>query len=132
MKSIKAIIAGCMFITIVILFMQLAFIFVVVGYNAMAKSYPLLNDISGSFRYLIGIPVFVAVMFTGGYITAYVASVKDRMKLLAHCMAVGVITTGGIIYSAIGNSSLTLTGIIVIILALVATSAGGLYWQNDQ
>lgn len=132
MKSIKAIIAGCVFIIVVMLFIQLAFIFVAVGYNALAKSYPWLNDISGSFKYLIGIPIFVVVMFAGGYITATIANVEGRMKVLAHSMGVGLITTGGIMYSAMENSGLTTTGIVVFILALAATAAGGLNWQKDK
>ena len=69
MRSLKAIIAGCVFIVVVILLMQLLYIFVAVGYNALAKGYPFLNDISGLFRYIVGIPVFVIIMFAGGYIT---------------------------------------------------------------
>ena len=132
MKSIKAITAGCVFVVIVILLMQLLYIFIAVAYNALAKDYPLLNDISGSFRYLIGIPVFVAVMFTGGYITAIIAEVADRRKVLLNCMVVGFITAGGMMYSAMEYSSLTMTGIVVFILSLAGTSAGGMYWQNDN
>ena len=128
MKSIKAILAGSVFIIFVILLLQLVYIFIAVGYNALAKDFPFLNDISGSFRYLIGIPVFVAVMFVGGYITAYIATVR----VIPHCIAVGLITAGGMMYSAMENSSLTTTGIVVFILALAATAAGGWYWQNEN
>lgn len=129
-RSIKAIAVGCLFVVIVILLMQLLYIFVAVGYNALAKDFPFLNDISGAFRYIIGIPVFIAVMFAGGYLTATIAGVEDKMKVWFHCMAVGLITAGGMMYSAMENSSLTLTGIVVFILALAATTAGGLYWQK--
>ena len=76
MKSIKAIAAGSLFIIVVILFLQLAFIFIAVAYHALAKDYAFLNDISGYFRYLIGIPVFMVIMFVGGYITANIATVS--------------------------------------------------------
>lgn len=128
MRSIKAVIAGCVFIIFVILLMQLVYIFIAVGYNALAKDYPFLNDITSSFRYLIGIPVFIAVMFVGGYITANIASVK----VIPHCIAVGLITAGGMMYSALENSSITTTGVVVFVLALAATTAGGLYWQHDN
>ena len=128
MKSIKAIAAGSLFIIVVILFLQLAFIFIAVAYNALAKDYGFLNDISGYFRYLIGIPVFMAIMFVGGFITAYIA----REKVWLHCMVVSLLTTGGMMWSALANTSLTTTGIVVFILALVATIAGGLYWQKDN
>ncbi len=128
MRSIKAIFAGCAFIIIVMLLMQLVYIFIAVAYNALAKDYPFLNDISGSFRYLIGIPVFVVIMFIGGYITAYIAS----EKVIPHCIAVGLITAGGMIYPTLENSSLTITGMVIFILALAGAAAGGLYWQKNK
>lgn len=128
MRSVKAIVIGSLFIVIVTLLLQLAYIFIAVGYNVLAKNYLFLNDISGYFKYIIGLPVFMATMFFGGYITASVAD----MKALPHCVAVALITVGGMMYSAMGNSNLTLTGIIVIVLALSTTLAGGLYWQNGN
>ena len=126
MRSIKAIVAGSLFIIVVILLMQLAYIFIAVAYNALAKDYPFLNDIAGSFRYLIGIPMFMVIMFFGGYITADFA----REKVLPHCLAVGLITAGAMIIPTLENANLTLTGVVIFILAIVATSAGGLYWQK--
>ena len=130
MRSIKAIAVGCIFVVIVILLMQLLYIFVAVGYNALAQDYPFLNDITGVFRYIVGIPVFIAVMFAGGYLTATIVGVEDDVKVCPHCMVVGFITAGGMMYSAMENSSLTLTGMVVFMLALAATTAGGLYWQK--
>jgi len=127
MKSIKAIVAGSMFIIIVILLMQLAYIFIAVAYNALSKDYPVLNDIAGSFRYLIGIPLFMVIMFLGGYITADFA----REKIFPHCLAVGLITASAMIVPTLENANLTLTGVVVFILAIVATAAGGLYWQRE-
>ena len=128
MKSLKAIVAGCVFIIVVILLLQLVYIFIAVVYNALAKDYPLLNDIAGSFRYIIGIPVFVAIMFIGGYITANIANTKVWL----HCLAVGLITAGGMIYPTLENSDITTTGIVIFILSIVATASGGLYWQNGN
>jgi hypothetical protein len=127
MKSIKAIAAGSLFIIFVFLLMQLAYIFIAVGYNSIAEHYPFLNEISGYFRYFIGIPAFMLTMFSGGYITAHIATTR----VLPHCIAVGTITAGGMIWLAMKNSNLTLTGIVIFILALVATTAGGLYWKRD-
>ena len=126
MRSIKAIVAGSLFIIIVILLMQLAYIFIAVAYNALAKDYPFLNDIAGSFRYLIGIPVFMAIMFFGGYITADFA----REKVLPHCLAVGLIAASAMIVPTLENANLTLTGVVIFVLAIAATSAGGMYWQR--
>ncbi len=128
MRSTKAIIAGCLFIIVVILFLQLAYIFIAVAYNALAKDFQFLNDIVGYFRYIIGIPVFILIMFFGGYITANIA----HTNVLLHCIAVGFITAGSMMLMALQNSNVTITGIIVFILALSATTAGGFYWQKNN
>jgi len=127
MRSLKAILAGSIFIIVVILLLQLAFIFVAVGYNHLAKEYPFLNDIAGHFRFIIGIPVFMLVMFIGGYITAYIASTN----VVLHCFIVGFITTGGMMLLALENSNLTASGIAVFIFSLIATTAGGLFRQKE-
>ena len=128
MRSIKAIVAGSLFIVIVILLMQLAYIFIAVGYNSLAKHYPVLHEITGYLRYLIGIPVLMLIMFAGGYITAAVAN----NRVLLHCLAVGLITAGGMTWLALENTYLTLTGMVVLILSLAATTAGGLYWSREN
>ena len=128
MRSIKAIVAGSLFIIVVILLMQLAYIFIAVGYNSLAHHYPFLNEISGYFRYFIVIPVFLVIMFFGGYITADITNTR----VLLHCIAVGIITAGGTIWLALQNSNLTLTGILIFILALAATLAGGLHWKRGH
>lgn len=132
MRSIKAIIVGSVFIVVAILLLQLAYIFIAVGYNALAVEFPFLNDITSLFKYLVGMPVFMLTMFVGGYITASIANIRDNIKVLLHCLAVGFITVGGMMYSATENSSLTVTGIVVTVLALSAAAAGGLYWSRGN
>ena len=132
MRSIKAIVVGSLFIVIVFLMLQLAYVFVAVGYNTLAADFPFLKEITGIFRYLIGLPVLVLVMFVGGYITASIAIVHTNFKVWLHCFTVGFITVGGMVYSALENSNLTLIGIVVIILALSASSAGGFFWLRDN
>ena len=131
MRSIKAIVVGSLFVVVALLMLQLAYVFIAVGYNALATDFPFLKDITGIFRYLLGLPILVVVMFIGGYITADIANVHTNIKVWFHCFAVGFITVGGMMYSALENSNLTLTGIVVIILALSASSAGGFYWLRD-
>ncbi len=146
MKSLKAIFIGSLFIITTILILQLAFIFIAVAYNALAKDFPLLADISVSFRYLVGIPVFITVMFFGGMITATIlnSSLVDdppvktvevsrlsNFQAAFHSAVVGFICAGGMLFSAMDNASLTLTGIIVFVLALLSTTAGGLYTRRN-
>ena len=128
MNSIKAIVVGSLFIVIINLVMQLVFIFIAVGYNAIAKDYPFLNDITGVFRYIVGIPLFTASVFFGGYITAMMANIK----VLLHCGVVALIIVVGMILPTLENSSLTMTGIVVIMLVFGGTMAGGWYWEKDN
>lgn len=74
MRSVKAIVAGSVFIFVVLFILGLIYVFIAVGYNSLAADFPFLNDITGLFRYLIGIPVFMGTMFTGVYITASIAT----------------------------------------------------------
>ena len=132
MRSIKAIIVGSVFILVTLLLLQLVYVFVAVGYNALATDFSFLNNITGLFRYLVGIPVYMITMFVGGAITADIANVHTNIKVLFHCLAVGLITVGSMMYSVVENSSLTITGIVITVLALSATSAGGLYWLKNK
>ena len=132
MSSIKAIVVGSLFIVVVVLMLQLTYVFVAVGYNTLAADFHFLKDITGIFRYLVGLPVLVLVMFVGGYITAAIADVHTNFKVWLHSFAVGFITVGGMVYFALENSNLTLTGIVVVILAIGASSAGGFFWLRDN
>ncbi len=127
MKSILSIITGSAFIIITFLVLQLALLFVIVSYKTLSKDYPFLNDIDPSiFRYLVAIPVFLLVMFIGGYIVAMIA----KNKVLLHTLIVGIITTVGSIGLALDYMEITLTGAIVMALMLAATVAGGMFWQR--
>lgn len=132
MNALKAIVVGCVFIFIAILSLQLVYIFVAVGYNALAQDYPVLNDIVGIFRYLVGIPVFIVTMFIGGYLTANIANMEAGMKVTLLCMSVALITAGGMIYPTLQTASITTTGVVIFILSLLATTAGGLYWLKGK
>lgn len=128
MKSVLAIVAGSVFIVVASLFMQLAYVLLAVEYNSLAKSFAVLNDIRGLFRYLVGIPVFMLIMFFGGVITADIA----RSRVLLHCLVVGLVTAAGMMWLALGDRELiTLSGMIVSLLAIVTTMAGGFYWVRN-
>ncbi|MDH5601795.1 MAG: hypothetical protein OEY78_10890 [Gammaproteobacteria bacterium] len=130
MRSLKAIVAGSLFIVIVFIILQMAFVIIAVGYNTLAASFPFLKDITGIFRYLVGLPVLIVTTFIGGYITADIADMHTNIKVWLHGFTVGFISVAGMIYIAIGNENLTvtLTGIVVIVVAISGSSAGSLYW----
>jgi len=132
MRSIKAIIIGSVFVVVTLLFLQLIYVFVAVGYIKLAAYFPFLNNIAGLFRYLVGIPVYMITMFVGGYITASIADFHTNIKVWIHCLAVGLITVGGMMYSTMEYSSLTITGVVISALALGAISAGGFYWLINK
>lgn len=128
MNSIKAIVAGTVFILVVNLIIQLAFIFVAVGFHRLADSFPFLNEISGWFRYLIGIPVVLVVAFVGGYITAAIA----KTRVFLHCFIVGVITVVAMMWSLLSASRITPFGVVVMSLLLAAVVVGGFYQQKRE
>ena len=126
MNSIKAVLAGCLFIIGVILAIQLATIFLMVGYNSLAKSWPFLQGIGIYFRYFLAYPFFFLSLFGGGYITAAVS----KQKILLHCFLVGVITVGISTMSALDYMVMTTIGKLLVLLALVAVIGGGLFWKK--
>lgn len=129
MKSFKAVAVGCLFIIVVGLMLQLAYIFLAVGYLELAKSFPFLKEINGDwYRYLLGVPVFFMLMFTGGYITA--AIIVKRPVL--HSAMVGAIITSATMFGAIEQYEMTLSGIFVFGIAFASVVAGGWFWQKRQ
>lgn len=128
MNQIKAVLFGCAFIVVVMLTMQLAYIFIAVGANMLAKSYPFINALDNYFRYLIGFPVLVFILLTGGYITAATA----RKNCLLLCFIVGVLTVGTMFISTTDKYSITLSGYLVFIAAVLSPVAGGWYWQRKH
>ena len=130
MKSIVAVIAGSIFIIVVILILELIFLFAAVEYKALVPEYPSLENFTFVFRYLIGFPAVLLTMFAGGYMTASIANELSTMKLGLHCFALGLIAIISTVLSALENAELTVTGIVMILLTLIATSAGGFYWRR--
>jgi len=123
MNSLKTIVTGIIFIIIAILLMQLAYLMIIVGLNSLAKDYPALNNISGTVGYLFTITTIIAIMFAGGYLTALIA----EKRILLHCLIVGFITIGGMIWMSLENAQLTSIGILINTLLLIATLLGGFY-----
>ena len=122
-NSIKAIIAGVLFIVIATLLMQLLFILLAVAYNEIANEFIFLKNIKWIFKYLLGIPVFITIMFLGGYITTSIAKVKP----IINSIIVGLIVITIMMLSALANAELTLTGVIFNMIMIAAIVLGGLF-----
>lgn len=126
MNSLKAITSGVVFIIVAILLMQLAYLLITVASNHFAKTYPFLDEVPAYFTYLITFPVFVGIMFTGGYLTAVIS----QQKAVLQTIIVGLITTGGMMWLALENAELTTKGIVINLVLLGATILGGVYQKE--
>jgi small-conductance mechanosensitive channel len=108
MNSLKSISSGVSFIFIASMLLQLGYIFVVVGYNSVAKNYPFLKDIDWIFQYLLTMPIVILIMFFGGYLAAAIA----KYKVIIHSFLVGFITLVVMMWMALQNAQLTSKGLI--------------------
>ncbi|MCF6191096.1 MAG: hypothetical protein L3J51_11500 [Cocleimonas sp.] len=127
-KNVKAILAGVLFIGIAILLMQLIFLLLVVAYNAVASEYSFLKDIRWIFKYLLGIPVLVIIMILGGYITSTIAKTKS----ILNSIIVGSIVILSMMWSALANSEITISGVIISLAMILAVVFGGGYFKNNN
>jgi len=123
MNHLKAIISGVVFIVISTIVMQLLFILIAVGYNSIASDFPYLKSISWVFRYILGIPVFLLIMFIGGYITASVSKIKSSLDLVV----VGMIAVASMMWPLLARADITTSGIVISVAMLIAVFLGGLY-----
>jgi len=120
-QSIKAILAGALFMIIASLLMKIAYIF-------LAATFPSLNSIAVVlFRYLIALPVFAAIMFSGGFITAGIA----RRKTFIHSLLAGLVTACIMMIIALQTADgITKTNLVTYFVMVLATTAGGYYWKR--
>lgn len=126
-QSIKAILTGALFIIIALLAMKIAYVFFASVYHNFSIDYPYLNEVNIFFRYLLAIPVFLLIMFIGGYLTAGVA----RRKTLLHSFIVGIVTIIlMMVVAAQSAAGITLTNILTYLAMVLATTAGGFYWKR--
>lgn len=126
-QSIKAVLTGALFIIIASLAMKVAYVFLASVYHNISINYPFLNEVNVFFRYLLAIPVFILIMFIGGYLTAGIA----RRKTILHSFIVGVVTS--ILMMIVATSSaagITTTNLITYLVMMLSTTAGGFYWKR--
>jgi len=128
MPNWKALLAGCTTIVVLGLLVQLAFIFVAVGYTELTRAYPGLTPYARIVSYLLGMGVFFAVMALGGYVTAAVAG--SRVVLHAALAAFTVI--GLSLLATLSGGSLTLTSLGFLLLGMGFAVVGSLMWQKSN
>jgi hypothetical protein len=128
MISWKALLVGCATILVLGLLVQLAFIFVVVGFNAVAGSWPQVAPWGRPLAYVSGALVYFGIMSTAGYITAEIA----RRHVLLHTFIVGALVTGASLLSSMGSGKLTAMSLVFFLSGLVFALTGGLIWQRRR
>ena len=127
-NSIKSIIGGFLAIIVMGLIAQLIFLFVGVGYFSLVKTFPSLSFIS-EFTTILLFAVTTVVAFIGGLFTAKLA----RQAVALHCLIVGSMAGAlTLVPSLINGYEITINGIVFLIIFIVATIAGGLYWKKQQ
>ena len=128
MNSIKAIFGGFFAIIIMGLLAQLFYLFIGVGYFKLVKVYPSLSFLSET-TILMLFAVSALIAFLGGILTAKLA----RKAVVIHCLLVGsMVGTLTLLPSLLNGYAITRNGIIFLVVLLLATVAGGLYWKKRQ
>lgn len=128
MNSIKSIFGGFFAIIFMGLIAQLIFLFAGVGYFSLVKAYPSLSFLSELTTILL-FAVTAVIAFAGGIITAKLA----HKAIAIHCLIVGSMAGAlTLVPSLIDGYAITFNGIIFLIVFLLATVAGGLYWKKQQ
>jgi len=127
-NSIKAILGGFSAILFMGLLAQLIYLLGAVAYISLVKDYPSLSFLSEITRPLL-FTISAVIAFIGGMLTAHLA----RKAVLVHCLAVGAITGAlTLIPSLTSGYELTVNGIIFLLIFLLASLAGGLYWKKKH
>ncbi len=115
--------SGIAFIIIAMLLIQLIFLLLAVAYNMVASEYLFLKNIQWIFKYLLGVPIFVAIMFIGGYITTSIA----QSKSIINNIIVGSVVVVSMMWSALANAELTLSGVVISLVMMGVVIFGGAY-----
>ena len=127
-KSIKAIFGGFFAIIIMGLLVQLIYLFAGVGYFKLVKVYPSLSFLAETTTFIL-FTVTAVIAFLGGLLTAKLA----QKAVTLHCLAVGIMTGALTLVPSLSSGyAITLNGIIFLMIFILATIAGGLYWNRQQ
>jgi hypothetical protein len=126
MQSLKSLLAGFFYIVILGLIIQLVYMFIAMGYTELIKVHPWVSLFGGYVGYLAGLIVYFLLMASGGIITAALA----KKNILIHCFIVGASTTMLSVFSSQNNDDLNYFSLVFIVLGVIFTIAGGMYWKN--
>ncbi len=128
MQYLKAFLAGFFFIVVFGLCIQLAFMFLAMGYAALVKAFPWVLPFGGYVSYLVGIVVYFLLMATGGILTANIA----KKNIIVMCFLVGLSSTGLSALSLQNFSEYTVFIILFVVSGILFTVTGGSYMKKVQ
>ena len=128
MQYLKSYLAGFFYIVVLGLCIQLAFMFLAMGYVELVKVYPWVASFGGYVSYLVGIVVYFLLMASGGILTAMIA----HRHPLVMCFLVGLSSTGLSVYSLQNAGADTVFGIVFVVSGVLFTIAGGWYSQRSE
>lgn len=126
MQYLKAFFAGFIFIIVFGLCIQLAYMFLAMGYVELVLAYPWVATFGGYLSYVVGVGVYFLLMATGGILTASIA----KKNVVVICLLVGLSSTGLSALSLQDASEHTVFGILFVISGILFTIAGGWYWKQ--
>lgn len=126
LDSIKAIFGGFLAILIMGLLVQLMILFVGAGYSSLVKAFPSLSYLT-EITIVLAFAVTATIGFLGGILTAGLA----RKAVVFHCVAVGsIVGMLTLVPSLIDGYEITVNGVLFIVIFMLATVVGGLYWKK--
>jgi hypothetical protein len=128
MQYLKAFLAGFLFIVVFGLCIQLAYMFLAMGYIELVKAFPWVATFGGYASYLIGLVVYFLLMVTGGVLTACIA----KKNMIVMCFLVGISSTGLSILSLNNYSEYTSFSILFVVSGVLFTIVGGWYQKQLQ
>lgn len=128
MQYLKAFLAGFLFVVVFGLCIQLAYMFLAIGYIELVKAYPWVATFGGYVSYLVGIVVYFLLMATGGILTASIA----KKNLVVMCFFVGISSTGLSTLSLQNAGEYAVFSILFVVSGVLFTIAGGWYWKQVQ
>lgn len=128
MNSIKAILGGFFAIIFMGLLAQLFYLFAGIAYFKLVKEYPSLSFLAETTTILL-FSITAVIAFLGGMLTAHLAP----KAVVINCLVVGSMAgTLTLVPALISGYEITVNGVILIMIFLLATVAGGLYWKKHK
>ena len=128
MNNIKAIFGGFFAIIFMGLLAQLIFLFIGMGYFSLVKKFPSLSFLAETTTFLL-FAITAVVAFLGGMLTANLS----RKAVAINCFVVGsMVGTLTLVPTLINDYEITVNGVLLLMVFLLATVAGGLYWKKHK